>query len=77
MTARWRLTRNTVRIVNSTQCNQVLTYRQEKDQLTVKTRLRLKNEYKETVNPVLLYLNPGLRVNRICINGERVDFYSG
>ncbi|KIO44192.1 MULTISPECIES: hypothetical protein [Sanguibacteroides] len=58
-----------------TQCNQVITYRQEEDQLTVKTRLRLKNEYKETVNPVLLYLNPGLRVNRICINGERVDFY--
>lgn len=54
--------------------DQIITYRQDGDKIEVKTRLRLKNECTGKVSPVILYLNPGLRVKWILKNGEEVDF---
>ena len=55
--------------------DQIITYRQDEDKLKVNTNLRLKNERKGRVHPVILYLNPGLQVDRISKNGEKVDFF--
>ncbi len=55
--------------------NQNIIYRQDGNKLIVKTCLRLKNEHAKNVNPIILYLNPGLKVDRLSKNGEDVDFF--
>lgn len=54
---------------------QNITYCQVGDRLKVNTRLSLKNKHAKEVTPVILYLNPGLKVDRIVINNNNTDFY--
>ena len=54
---------------------QNITYSQIGDRLKVNTRLSLKNRHTKEVTPVILYLNPGLQVDKITKDNKVVDFF--
>ncbi|WP_294143374.1 hypothetical protein [uncultured Sanguibacteroides sp.] len=54
--------------------SQDMTYKPVGNEMSVKTQLKLFNDSSEDVSPVVLYLNPSLRVSRISVSGKDISF---
>ena len=54
--------------------NQNIDFRQEGSWMEVKSRLIVRNETGEVIPEIVLYLNPGLEVNSVCIKEKDVVF---
>lgn len=51
-----------------------ITYRPEENRFSATSRMKIENRQKEGMERFLLFLNPGLEVGRLDVNGEKVSF---
>ncbi|WP_065219100.1 MULTISPECIES: golvesin C-terminal-like domain-containing protein [Butyricimonas] len=51
-----------------------VTYRPEGDQFSATSRMKIQNQKKVKIDQLLLFLNPGLEINKIESNGQNVSF---